>query len=245
MQRQLSLLLSGRGNGIRGKGASLLVTVLIGLVAASITITIIRTSLDNSRETLSRRAQDVAFEKARENVSNYINKINNNNLYFLESVDALELSRKCKISNNNESFETIEPGNPWPERCGVNWEYVSDNNSNYIVVLPPNKESNYMVVRSIVEIAGKSSGYEEILAMTGRKYGLISESDLNINVFTKGSGYLSLNGDAYINGNLNISGDAFLNNNTVYVDGLTTGVDGTSVFTSGLTCGTSGFTTGF
>jgi hypothetical protein len=230
MKRQLGILLSGRGNGIRGKGASLLVTVLIGLVAASITITIIRTSLDNSRETLSRRAQDVAFEKARENVSNYINKINNNNLYFLESVDALELSRRCKISNNNESFETIEPGNPWPERCGVNWEYVADNNSNYIVVLPPNKESNYMVVRSIVEIAGKSSGYEEILAMTGRKYGLVSESDLNVNVFTKGSGYLSLNGDAYINGNLNISGDAFLNNNTVYVDGLTTGVNSTATF---------------
>lgn len=204
--------------------------MLIGLVAASITITIIRTSLDNSRETLSRRAQDVAFEKARENVRNYINKINNNNLYFLESVDELELSRKCNISNNNETYETIEPGNSWPERCGVNWGYEESNNSNYIVVLPPNKESNYMIVRSIVEVAGKSSGYEEILSMTGRKYVLISESDLNLNDFTKGSGYVSLNGDAYINGNLNISGDSFLNNNTVYVNGVTSGANTTGNF---------------
>jgi hypothetical protein len=158
MQYQLPQLLSGRNTRIKGKGSSLLVTVLIGLVAASITITIIRTSLDNSRETLARRAQDVAFEQARENVITYRNKLNYNNIYYLESVDELELSRKCSISNNNETYETVSPGNAWPERCGVKWEYEESDNSNYLVVLPPNKESNYMVVRSVVKIAGKSSG---------------------------------------------------------------------------------------
>ena len=227
MQHQLPQLLSGRNTRIKGKGSSLLVTVLIGLVAASITITIIRTSLDNSRETLSRRAQDVAFEKAKENVRNYRNKLNYNNVYYLESVDELELSRKCSISSNNETYETISPGNSWPEICGVKWEYEESDSSNYLVVLPPNKDSNYMVVRSVVKIAGKSSGYEEILALSGRRYGLISESDLNLNLFSKGSGYTSLNGDAYINGNLNLSSDIYLNNNTVYVDGDIDGINST------------------
>lgn len=201
--------------------------MLIGLVAASITVTIIRSSLDNSRETLARRAQDVAFEKARENVITYRNKLNYNNIYYLESVDELELNRKCSISNNNETYETILPGNAWPERCGVKWEYEESDSSNYLVVLPPNKESNYMIVRSVVKIAGKSSGYEEVLALSGRRYGLINEFDLDLNLFSKGSGYSSLNGDAYINGNLNLSSDIFLNNNTVYVDGDITGVNST------------------
>ena len=227
MQYQLPKLLSGRNTRIKGKGSSLLVTVLIGLVAASITVTIIRSSLDNSRETLARRAQDVAFEKARENVITYRNKLNYNNIYYLESVDELELNRKCSISNNNETYETILPGDAWPERCGVSWECEESDSSNYLVVLPPNKESNYMIVRSVVKIAGKSSGYEEVLALSGRRYGLVSESDLDLNLFSKGSGYSSLNGDAYINGNLNLSSDIFLNNNTVYVDGDITGVNST------------------
>ena len=104
MQYQLPQLLSGRNTRIKGKGSSLLVTVLIGLVAASITITIIRTSLDNSRGTLARRAQDVAFEQARENVITYRNKLNYNNIYYLECVVDPNLLCEYCISNNNETY---------------------------------------------------------------------------------------------------------------------------------------------
>jgi len=198
------------------KGASLLVTVLIGLIAASIAISIIRTSLDNSRETLSKRAEDVAYSKAVKNIILYKSKLRIEPLLFLEKVDILELPRVCANQDGEGNNVTIQPGELWPAECGTSWSYEDVDSNDYITIIPPDNNGYYLKLISYVKTGGVKIGYEELLSIAGIDFSLVSEGDLPN--FKKGTGYLSLENNVYINGEASLSGNIYPNGKRIIVN---------------------------
>ena len=190
--------------------------MLIGLIAASIAISIISTSLDNSRETLSKRAEDVAYSKAVKNIISYKNKLQIEPLLFLEKVDNLELPRICANRDNEGNNVTIQPGESWPAECGANWSYEDLNSNDYIEIYPPDKSGENLRIISYVKTGGVKIGYEELLSIAGSDFSLVSEGDMPI--LRKGSGYLSFENNIFINGEANLSGNIYPNGKKIVVN---------------------------
>lgn len=202
----------------RNKGASLLVTVLIGLIAASIAVTIIKTSLESSRDTLSKRAEDIALNKAIENIEVYKNKLKVDPLEFLKKVDEFELPRVCLFPNNEGDNILIESGEVWPGYCSVKWSYNNTDDNDYIQIFPPNKDGDYLVIKSFVTTGGVKVGYEEKLIAKGNLFSFISEG--NLPLLKKGSGYISIENSGFVNGNADLSGGVYINESNLLVNGV-------------------------
>ena len=113
----------------------------------------------------------LAFEKARKNVTQFIDKLNNvENKYYLMYVDLLEPGRVCKFPNIKNDFKIVKAGEKWPEMCGANWEYESNLSKDYILITPPNNGFDNILIKSIVEINEKISSYEEELSLKDGKW---------------------------------------------------------------------------
>jgi hypothetical protein len=113
----------------------------------------------------------LAFEKARKNVTQFIDKLNNvENKYYLMYVDLLEPGRVCKVANKKNDFKIVKAGEKWPEICGANWEYESNLSKDYILITPPNNGFDNILIKSIVEINEKISSYEEELSLKDGKW---------------------------------------------------------------------------
>ena len=112
----------------------------------------------------------LAIEKARKNVTQFIDKLNNDINYYLLYVDLLEPGRICKVANKNNDFILVKPGERWPEICGGKWEYESNLSKDYILITPPNNFLDNLLIKSIVEINNKISSYQEELSLFDGKW---------------------------------------------------------------------------
>jgi hypothetical protein len=192
--RHLQLLRSGRTSSPR-RGATLLVTVLLGLVAASITLVIVKTSLDNARSNASRRAYDVAYAAAKSTAEETARRLSADPLVLLREVGPDEPGRVCDAVLVDDEPLVVASGQAWPQECGSAWYYETNENSTRVWVRPPTGTDPGLLVRAVVDVAGTRAGVQ-LRMLPGRSSAvtLSSESSLNLALLRRGGGTVQTDG---------------------------------------------------
>ena len=195
------------------RGATLIVTVLLGLVAASITLVIVRTALDDARVTASRRAYDLAYGSAQQLANEVARTLNANPNSLLESVSENEPNRICAAVITNGQPTVISSGSPWPSACGTTWSYGSTDSRSSVWVELPGLGSSNLTIRAISEVAGTKAGIEMRMRPGTTYSSVFSEAGFDISELSGGTSTSELQGLIYSRGSINIpaSGVAFEN----------------------------------
>ncbi len=219
-----------RARGHR-RGATLLVTVLLGLVAASITLVIVKTTLDNARTNAARRAYDVAYTAARSTAEETARRLSADPLAALAEVGPDEPSRICDAVNVDGDPLEVSAGQAWPAACGTAWRYTLGQGSTKVWLRLPTDSDQKLLIRTVVDVAGTRAGVQ--LSMEpGRTApaALVSEQGLNLNQLRRGDGTLMLNGLVHAAGTITIPNDKVTYTNAILAS--ETGYSGTLLDTA-------------
>lgn len=180
-------------------------TVLLGLVAASITLVIVKTSLDNARNNAARRAYDVAYAAARAGAEETARRLSNDPLNVLRTVGDDEPSRVCDAVQVDGAPLVVAAGQAWPADCGGAWTYEQAEGSTRVWIRPPSATDPALLIRTIVEVAGTQAGVE-LRMLPGRTSALTvsSESSLNLGELRRGDGAVTITGLVLSGGTLSV-----------------------------------------
>ena len=184
------------------RGATLLVTVLLGLIAATITLVIVRSSLDDARVTSSRRAYDLALTEARDKANEIARSLSANPFLLLESVDQNEPDRICNSIIENGNPLKVSPGEVWPSACGTDWVYSNDWSGTTIFVQYPNTQSQNLKIRAISEVAGTKAGFEIQMRPGSRTPAIFVEGDADLSKLRSSGSQSILRGVIYSTGSI-------------------------------------------
>lgn len=199
------------------RGATLLVTVLLGLVAASITLVIVKTSLDNARSNAARRAYDVAYAAARSTADDTARRLAADPYVMLREVGPDEPGRICEAVLVDGEPIVVAPGQAWPADCGARWTYDESESSTNVWLRPPTGADPALLIRAVVEVAGTRAGVE-LRMLPGRNGALTlsSEGALNLSQLRRGTGNLTVSGLVHAGGVLDLpSSDVTWENDSV------------------------------
>lgn len=195
------------------RGATLIVTVLLGLVVASITLVIVRTALDDARVTASRRAYDLAYGSAREVATELSRQLAADQSKLLRNVSDNEPDRICDALQVNGAATVVSAGQPWPAACGTSWSYAPTSGRTTLWVNLPSPSEKYLKIRAVSEVAGSRAGVELQMRPGSSNPAIYAESAMNLGDLSGGSGTSELRGLIYATGSVTIpsSGATFEN----------------------------------
>jgi hypothetical protein len=180
------------------------VTVLLGLVAASITLVIVRTALDDARVTASRRAYDLAYGSAQQLASEVARALNANPASLVLNVSENEPDRICAAVLTNGEPTVVSSGSPWPSACGTTWSYATSSSRSSVWVELPGLEASNLTIRAISEVAGTKAGIEMQFRPGSTHPSVFSEAGFDLSELTGGSSTSELEGLIYSRGAVNI-----------------------------------------
>lgn len=179
-------------------------TVLLGLVAASITLVIVRTALDDARVTASRRAYDLAYGSARDVAASLARTLNSDPTALLDTVSENEPDRLCEALQVDGAATRVTAGAQWPAACGTRWSYATSDDRTVVWVQLPEPGSPHLLIRAVSEVAGTRAGVEMQLRPGDLYPTLFSETDLDLGELSGGSSTSELNGLIYTSGSLTV-----------------------------------------
>jgi len=186
------------------RGATLIVTVLLGLVAASITLVIVRTALDDARVTASRRAYDLAYGSAQQLASEVARALNANPASLVLNVSENEPDRICHAVLTNGEPTVVSSGSPWPSACGTAWSYATTDSLSSVWVELPGLNASNLTIRAMSDVAGIRAGIEMQFRPGSAHPSLFSEAGFDISDLTGGTSTSTLQGLIYSRGSVNI-----------------------------------------
>lgn len=101
------------------RGAALVTTTLLGVVVASLVLVLVTSSMLDVRTGFITMETQAASDLAQDTINAYAANLGENPSYPLDFVHPRERARICVDGT------VIQPGNPWPARCGSVWQYTS------------------------------------------------------------------------------------------------------------------------
>lgn len=190
------------------RAAALLVTVLLGTLAATIAIVALTHALASthtqSRQTDVASAQHqasqalVAYQVAL--ARDWLTPLHV--VYANASGTVTEQARVCTA----QSSAVYQPGQAWPAACGSSWTYqpASTPGSTVLEVTPPTPTQPLLTVSAVATVNGVSAGATETLRQSGAgRFTIWSQRSLVLNQLVSGpSATSSLSGSIYTGGNL-------------------------------------------
>lgn len=189
----------------KNKGATLLITVLIATIAATIATFTIRYILQSMAGEYERYLLDKSISEVKNTREKILARLDGDPFYMYNYVLPEESPRKCLVNNL-----TYQPGDQWPSYCGGVWEYPSNTNPNKVKFIPFNMTSgaypsSSLILRIMYSAKGVSYGTEDILLPGGRSYSSIySGEDIDLNALQGGTYSSKINGVIYSNGNITL-----------------------------------------
>lgn len=205
------------------KGATLFVTVLVAVIAATIatfTIRFILSSMSNEYERYSLDQNSYLMKNIRAKV---LTQLDADPFIIYSKVLEEESPRMCLTTD-----AIIEPGSSWPDYCGLGWTYPTDNqlsslNKSSLIkdmkvqIFPYNFKSNYptgsLILRIKNTFKNSTYGLEDVLLPGGReRSGVYSASDLNLGLLQGGSYVSKIDSNVYSMGNITLSNSTNITN---------------------------------
>lgn len=188
----------------RRRGASLLVTVLVSVIAASITLVIVRQGLTVTRNESSQRDADAAVRLTATTKDALEADLADDPRFFLSRTFSAERARRCTART---PVVVVQPGNPWDPRCGSTWAYVAATAPGAAVVelTAPTPGEPRLGVRVQATVGDTTAGVvlKYRLAQSGR-YMLWSEADLDLDQLAAATAASTISGSVYTRGRLGL-----------------------------------------
>ena len=183
--------------------ATLLITVLLTVVAATIAVFTIKVIIGGMVSDSTKLRNDKAISEIRSSKGKILAQLKVDPYAPYKVVLDGESSRRCLL--NGLSYAA---GAAWPSFCGTGWDYPSGSNNLKVELLPYNSiTGTYPTGSLIIRIGFKDSivttGYEAVLLPGGRlRPVLYSGSNLSLANIQGGSSASRIDGVIYTNGTL-------------------------------------------
>lgn len=185
------------------RGATLLITVLLTVVAATIAVFTIKVIIGGMVSDGTKLRNDKAISEIRSSKNKILAQLKVDPYAAYKVVLEGESTRRCLV--NGLSYTS---GSLWPSFCGSGWDYPSGSNNLKVELLPYNSISgSYPTGSLIIRIGFKDSvvatGYEAVLLPGGRLRPVIySGGNLSLASIQGGSGVSTVDGVIYSNGTI-------------------------------------------
>lgn len=194
---------SGRSR-TRPRGAAVLVTVLVSVIAASIAIGLVRLVLVSSGESASRVNIDNAASAARTVRDQVEAVLRDDPLSPYTTVLTDEADRICSTTGAK-----VSAGSAWPVTCGSIWTYdpAPSTRISWVHIELPTPGNPTMRLYSFGRAGGVTTGYVDTLVNGGRgRPAVFSGSSLDLSTLGSNPSTVTLPGKVYASGTLGWSG---------------------------------------
>lgn len=193
-----------KGSRTRPRGAAVLVTVLVSVIAASIAIGLVRLVLVSSGESAGRISLDNASDAARTVREQTEATLRENPLSPYTTVLADEADRIC-----GPTGAKVTAGSAWPANCGTTWTYdaVPASRVSWVQLVLPGPGRPALQLMAFGRSGGVTTGFVDTLISGGRsRPSVFSGAALDLATLGSTPSSVSLPGTVYSNGTLSWSG---------------------------------------
>lgn len=148
-----------------GRGSTLLTTVLVSIVAATIGMVAIQVSLVAGTSELSRLEVNQSKLSMNTGLDKVSATLEHNPLSIYYQVLPDESNRLCYLEAANPAV--IEAGSPWPADCGPVWGYDTSEYTSGVLIKPPSAVSTLLEVSAFGRVGEVIVGQKEIYSILG------------------------------------------------------------------------------
>lgn len=149
----------------RSRGSTLLTTVLVSIVAATIGMVAIQVSLVAGTSELSRLEVNQSKLAMNTGLVKVSATMEHNPLSIYYQVLPDESNRLCYLEAENPAV--IEAGAPWPADCGPVWGYATSEYTSGVLIKPPSSASTLLEVSAFGRAGEVIVGQKEVYSILG------------------------------------------------------------------------------
>lgn len=185
------------------RAAALLITVLITVAAATITLLLVKQALDIARNESNKSATRAAQLQVENLKSDFDLALEANPFFFYDQVYDKEPSRECTLADGSKKL--IGPGSSWPVGCGNRWSYSSDPHTGdgYVEITPPNSQDSLLKVKFAARVGTGASGTEVSYVLGQPDGALVADTEsLDLGRLASANRPQTLSGTLYSGGSL-------------------------------------------
>ena len=149
----------------RSRGSTLLTTVLVSIVAATIGMVSIQVSLIAGTSELSRLEVNQSKLSMNTGLMKVAATLEHNPLSIYYQVLPDESDRLCYLDADNTTV--IEAGSPWPADCGPVWGYNISEYASGVLIKPPSAASTLLELSAFGRAGEVAVGQKEVYSILG------------------------------------------------------------------------------